>query len=255
MNHAYATIRSYEEAAKYLGNKSDRPVANNTRIMVDDMGIISIRLHATNVVRYYPANIQNANAVVLYSGGYRTPTTKSRINEFCPEGFYVWQERGNWYLGSYLRGVRYPFAEGITIADGTVYNAGTESDIEANRKRTKQIKKYVAGYVAALIAGKVEAPSGGDCWYCHLVTVDDKTPLGEKTHNTEHLESHFEESYYVPSLLVNAINRHPVGELIKGLVGDIWRGKDNGSYYNELVARNVTSSMTRYLKDQFAIAN
>jgi DNA helicase TIP49 (TBP-interacting protein) len=109
-------IRTYQDAAEYLGAKSDRPLANNTRLQRRDDGAIAVRLHSTDVVIY-----RQDGTAELYTGGWRTVTTKDRINTFSPARVYA--ERGRWYVspGAVV------FADGLRVsADGTPLNGGPE---------------------------------------------------------------------------------------------------------------------------------
>jgi hypothetical protein len=85
---------NYAEATKMvLGkrNRSERKVGNNTYAYIEVDGSVSIELHGTKVVRFYPNGL-----VMLNSGGWRTHTTKKRINQFSP--VKVYQKKHQWYL-------------------------------------------------------------------------------------------------------------------------------------------------------------
>lgn len=73
----------YNEAAALFAKAKDKtagkPIGNNTRL-VQVGSDYAIRLHETNIVTLKPDG-----SIVLNSGGYRTMTTKSRINEHVPE--------------------------------------------------------------------------------------------------------------------------------------------------------------------------
>ena len=64
----------------------------------------------------------------------------------------------------------------------------------------KRIAKYAALYAAAI---PLPRPGSGDCFYCQMKTQDGKT-LGDAS-STDHLTSHMEEGYVVPSLAYNAM--------------------------------------------------
>lgn len=66
------------------------PLLHETRLY-DRGNHIAVRYHATDVVRIYPDGVY-----ILNSGGYRTRTTKNRINEFSPARIY--QHDFEWYL-------------------------------------------------------------------------------------------------------------------------------------------------------------
>jgi hypothetical protein len=246
-------IKNYQQAREYLGNKKERPFANNTRIEIDslDLGhdVITVKYHGNPVVNMFPDGTNTYS-----SCGWKTITTKERINWFLPDGFQLWQEKSVWYISNRQEGKRWLFADGIAVKDGEVYNAASESEQDSIKKQIKAIKKYVDGYVKALLNNEIESPSGGDCWYCCMRDTESNKPLGELT-NSEHIQSHLEESYYVPSLLVNAfrftgrssmIGRDGISRLMDGESIDAWQ--------SSLVTRDVKSCLTAYLKHEFGIA-
>ena len=119
---------------------------------------------------------------------------------------------------------RVPFYDGITVDSSgfapRVRKGGPSKSKLAKHERKvakikKQIDKYVDGFIGALKEG-MPMPSGGDCWYCVMRTEDGRTlgdavqtlhPDGSLTveENHDHLYSHMEDKYYVPSLAVNAL--------------------------------------------------
>ena len=93
-------------------------IGNNTRVE-DRHGETAVVLHGTPVVKFKRVNSQFNNAlgcsvliegrgrgfdmwtITLNSGGYRTATTKRRMNEVSKEddlGFKVYQKNGDWYV-------------------------------------------------------------------------------------------------------------------------------------------------------------
>jgi hypothetical protein len=70
--------------------KSSKRIANNTLKIEYNDGTTAIRLHNTNVVTFA------GKKIILNSGGWRTSTTKNRINTFSPAR--ISQNRGLWYL-------------------------------------------------------------------------------------------------------------------------------------------------------------
>ena len=252
-------IKSYQQALDYLKGKKRRPYAHNTRIELDPLDLghenIVATYHGNIVASFFPDGTSTFS-----SCGWKTHTTKERINWFLPDGFSVYQERSVWYLSD--RGAEYSgpyhtyiFADGLAIKGRTVYNAG-----EADRVKPvlKALKKYVDGYVKALLNGEVGKPSGGDCWYCAMHTQEGK-PLGTATGSTDHLELHFEESYYVPSLLTNAatffadMNRERMSVMSKDGVARLWQGESISDWQKSIVARDVKATLTAYLKHEFGL--
>ena len=72
-------------------NKNTRKVGNNTYAEIGYDNSVSILLHGTCVVRFYPNGL-----VKLNSGGYHTHTTKKRINQYSP--VKVYQKNFEWFL-------------------------------------------------------------------------------------------------------------------------------------------------------------
>jgi len=72
-------------------NRQERKIGNNTYAEIEHDKSISVRLHGTDVVRFY------ANGLVkLNSGGWRTHTTKQRINKYSP--VKIFQKNFEWFL-------------------------------------------------------------------------------------------------------------------------------------------------------------
>lgn len=90
-----------DRAAEYLRGKGQRTIGPNT-YMVDRGEYIAIVFHATEIIRYYPDG-----RVLLYSGGYRTATTKQRLSALSP--VHVVQVKHQWYVGDQ------EFTEGMNV--------------------------------------------------------------------------------------------------------------------------------------------
>lgn len=100
-----ATIKSYVEAAQFLGNKSRKKLENNTYLERRDPETIAVKLHNTDVVTYTPG------AVELKTGGWQTVTTKDRLNTYGP--LSVYQRKGEWYI--VVDGKEQPFGNGYRL--------------------------------------------------------------------------------------------------------------------------------------------
>jgi hypothetical protein len=199
-----------------------KPLANNTRLMKRGESY-AVRLHQTDIVTINPDGTHTLN-----SGGWRTMTTKARINEFGP--VTITQSKGAWF-------VNYPggeclYEDGMTIgADGVPTNpVPVDRDKKPAQKLTKLVKEYIDGFCEIVRTKRLERPSVGDCWHCSMTTENGQT-MGDCFGDISHILSHFEEKYYVPSLLFNAIKEqgytHP---------GVIWGMLENG---NDSLARRV----------------
>ncbi len=235
---------TFEQAnSKLIGRCSQRrKVANHTYLERRDGGNIAVKLHDTDVVTFWPDG-----AVILDSGGWRTVTTKDRMNSYS--GRHIWTERGVWYVGGgYDRGKAVVYADGITFyPDGRVEGAGAPvANLSALKRR---IKKYVDGFMAAFDAGEVPPPSNGDCWGC-LMRADNGTyPMG----GTDHVMSHMEESYYVPSLLARAIDRFPVSQAARAYISDKWAGTDNGAWCTRIGREQISKSIRRLVNAELGM--
>jgi hypothetical protein len=89
---------TYQELMKYMSKAKDttkgRPVGKATRMkmkVIDNTPVVDVVYHETVVVRTTPTRIE------LNNGGYYTPTTAKRINQYLPEGCSVWRRNGSWY--------------------------------------------------------------------------------------------------------------------------------------------------------------
>lgn len=165
----------------------------------------AIRYHDTNVVTVAPDGTTTLN-----SGGWRSKTTKERIADYA-EGVHIWQTKGVWYVST-VRGTAV-FADGMQIAPDGVITGGLDvSELMKQEALAKAIKKYAKEYSRRLHAGLIGKPSNGDCWGCLM---------GIK--HTDHIQHHIEEGYYVPSLVLRAveafgackITRHNVAYYLK----------------------------------------
>lgn len=201
-------------------NAESRKIQNNTYLIRKDHDTIAVKLHHTDVV-----TLKSNGNVILDSGGWRTVTTKQRMNEYIPQGFRIWSDKGVWYLGSGQWGSpnrrQWAYEDGITIhSDGTV--SGEGEDPQRLLKLKRQVNHYVAAFMTAMENGKVPAPNAGDCFYCQMREVETKRPLGEIWSDHDHILSHMEEKYFVPSLLARALEVMPKSQVMMWWVCSFW---------------------------------
>ncbi len=250
------TARGYEKAAALL--QRGRPKGQRKRLsgretylrlLPDDA--IAVTLYSTDVVTLYPDG-----RTVLNTGGWRTVTTKERMNRFLPEGWSVWSDRSVWYLG---RGPwtenpeKYTFEDGIAI-DGNGNVSGTSARSPKELQALNRLcGRYARKFVAALFAGEVPAPSGGDCWHCHLQTGNGQS-LGESLDSPDHILRHMDNDYFVPSLAVNAVNRFPVSDAARQDLSHIWGQHDSGHFMPDIAERQIRNSIRRYVKEKLGLS-
>ena len=71
----------------------------------------AIKYHRTDVVKF------NDHEVILNSGGWRSATTKTRMNQAANQyglGFSVFQAKGEWYVDH--AGQRWTFTDGMILS-------------------------------------------------------------------------------------------------------------------------------------------
>jgi hypothetical protein len=134
-----ATLLTYDDALELLksGRNGTRKVGNNTWLRPHD-NAFAVQLHRTNVVV-----IRKDGNYVLNSGGYRTATTKQRINTYSPAS--VCQDKGKWYLFDRTTRQRVPFVDGMMVdSDGTLIGSPNVPDINELLKQQDVSSKYGA---------------------------------------------------------------------------------------------------------------
>lgn len=183
-------------------------IANNTVKYERPNGDIVYRLHNTDVVTKHVDG-----TFTLNSGGWKTPTTKDRINLYAPARVY--SGKGLWYVGGYKKPPML-FYDGIRInAEGQDINPPVvASSIE---KDAKALKAKITKFVRLIDdCETLPTPDSGDCWHCMMFQAEkarDNKPSANQMNpgasgpfgDTEHLISHMDEGYVHGSLLVNAM--------------------------------------------------
>jgi len=112
---------TYQDLMKYMSKAKNpvkgRPLGKATRMkmqVVDGIPVVDVVYHKTVVVRMTPTKI------VINNGGYYTPTTAKRINQYLPAGCSVRRRGGSWYYVN-RAGTVFNFSENMsTDHDGWV---------------------------------------------------------------------------------------------------------------------------------------
>lgn len=93
-----------------------------TSIFVDEEGFTRVVYHSTNIIKF------NEKVIILNSGGWRTYTTKTRMNQASSQfklGFNVFQKDNIWYV---MEGInKHPFEDGMQL---------TRKEVKSNEKVT-----------------------------------------------------------------------------------------------------------------------
>jgi len=66
---------------------------HNTYLQTRDDKTIVLKYHATDVITWY-----SDGRIVVDVDGWQTSTTKLRLNEFLPDGFRCYSDKGIWYI-------------------------------------------------------------------------------------------------------------------------------------------------------------
>ncbi len=256
MTQTYNSVNDYENIREYvLGGRSkiDRKVANNTTARIDGDKIV-IHYHSSDIVEL------TKHTTKLFSDGWRTYTTKERLNWYIPSPFSLFQSKGVWYIWNYQDKTEYLFDDGITfILSDDEWNidqntCADESAADRIKFLRKKINQFTNQYVEKLINGELDIPGPGDCWYCHFQTENDGS-MGEAFGDTDHLESHFDEKYYVPSMLMNAIKFYSMSLMSNSILNKLWFNPDpkGSSWGMDILKRDAKSSLRKFLLRQFEI--
>lgn len=230
----------------------------------------AIRFHVTDIIVYHADG-----RITLDSGGWKTMSTKDRINSHL-RGYNVGSDRGTWFVyasdggGQWFhedgtpRRVRdgVPFYDGIVLPDA--FNdkrakAKAEKAAKADSKLKDDIKRYIA---KVLPTGKAPPmPGPGDCLYCCPTTTESTASnyfgyekparalsLGEATENNDHLREHIRENYLPGWLLVTALRDSGYQDAgIHFWLHDAQQGRRDA-------LQMLRRKLSRYLKKQFGMA-
>jgi hypothetical protein len=86
---AKAEVKSFEQAEAFLDGEEERKLASNVVVhLVEDDGI-AVCLYNTDIITYYPDG-----TFIAKNGGFNTPTTSTRCNQFGPKNWCFFHENG-----------------------------------------------------------------------------------------------------------------------------------------------------------------
>jgi len=89
------------------GIVNSKKISKSCRIINYTNGDKTIKLYTTDILQF------KNNKIVLNSGGYKTVTTKTRMNDFLPDDVRVYQKENNWYID--YNGKILEFFDGIEL--------------------------------------------------------------------------------------------------------------------------------------------
>jgi len=213
--------------------EKSKKIGNNTYEIIYKNGDKSIRLHYTDILTF-----KNNGEIILNSGGWNTNTTKDRLNHYLPSNMFIYQKNFIWYLR--INDKDYLFKDNMRIKNDKVLNyKNPDKEVKKINKLKKDVDKYIKGYMQKLTNRKLDKPSESDCFYCTILKeVKDK----------EHIKMHIKESYYVPSLIINAIKFKPISPIARETLSFYFKYHNNNiEYLKEIANRQIESSLKRYL--------
>jgi len=90
------------------GISSSKLISKSCRVIKYNNDDFTVRLYTTDILKI------TSGKIILNSGGYKTVTTKARLNEFLADhNIRVWQEKREWFIDD--RGVKRDFIDGIEL--------------------------------------------------------------------------------------------------------------------------------------------
>jgi hypothetical protein len=233
-------------------NKGQRKLANNTyaRRCEDH---IAIRLHDTDIMRFTPKDV-----ITIDTGGWRTSTTKERINNYTPGPWRVFQRNGVWGWWMPGDGQEAMFSDGDIIRknrDGLwqLKTRLTDKQAQAEAAKQQRLRRKIMRYAQACAdAVPLPMPGAGDCFYCHgfVDTMDAVTMKVTKgCKDTTHLHSHMDEGYVVPTLVHHALKEHHSGPVI--FAGAFGSG---AGFMKEVIGEHVKRAVRKYMSTRLGLA-
>lgn len=239
------TQKKYNELDAQLQgrNRNGRKIANNT--YAERRGeAIAIRLHSTDILTFNPDG-----STVVNSGGWRTVTTKARLNDYLPNGYGISQSKGLWYWHKYNGQFEslplYNDGDSITPTGELVTKAKPADEAKAIKFR-KRVNAYAKLCADSL---PLAEPGLGDCLYCQM-TADTGESLGDAFKDVSHIELHMKEKYVVPSLVFRAMKER--GWTTDKIPFAAAFGK--ADFMLDVAKREVKSAVARYIFKRYAMA-
>jgi hypothetical protein len=187
------TKKTFEALKTFIAagrNKTYRKFKMQSTIAIQVNDRIDVKYHDTIILSFWEDRFR------IDSGGWRTMSTKARINEFIPQPFYLGQNKSVWYLNGQ------PYYDGITISqDHIEENKKAKTELARVTKIKKQVKAYCEKLGKMIDERKLQDLEPRDCWLCMMRDSNDKIVLGGQ----DHFLSHLKEGYVHGTLVWNAL--------------------------------------------------
>lgn len=103
--------RNYKDASAFLGDKMEKFIrGKRSTKLVASNDSIGLQYHGTTVVTFY-----KDGSAKLNTGGWRSKTTKLRINQAIGSLGGVFQKNWEWFIYLYKEDRTIPFEDGMVI--------------------------------------------------------------------------------------------------------------------------------------------
>lgn len=234
MAHYNSVTCQYEDLTRFLNGKNRKILANNTIVFKEDESI-KVQYHSSVIA------CLDENTVILTNDGFFTSTTKDRLNWFIDSyGYKIFQEKNTWKVYDYRN------RETIGVFTGKVVysipeNQFTGLSIQGKERENtfKRISAYAKKYADLFLERKIDSPSGEDCRYCYMAFPD----------SFDHFESHMKEKYYVPSLLMKAIEFKRVSLIVRNVISIVWnKDSQDISFLKDIAYDQISKSLVAYMR-------
>lgn len=112
--------RTFEDFEALLKGRTEKKLGNNTWIhrgQHNSAPCLNIVLHRTTVVKVFKE--RGKTIIEFNTGGWKTNTTRARLNAFAPEGWAIVQRKHEWHWWQHgAEKMHAPFEDFDRFADG-----------------------------------------------------------------------------------------------------------------------------------------
>jgi len=275
--------RLYDRFTEFLGypyarDRNRRPfyglcgARDHTYVTRED-GFIYIVYHGTSIVCLSP----NGD-ITLSTGGWRSFTTKARINEVLPRGWSLYSDLGVWYLSDPWKR-KHVFADGMTIKyrGKKVIGAGQPIRPKDLKNLKAKIRNYAVEYVRRLRGWQLMEPSDTECPHCHERLHRDLhdapptslqclahhgntkglgRPKGDVLGDITHIQQHIYEAVCPSSMIINAALELGAGPVARTLIVERLSSSvinTLSNYTEDVAAIQLERTLTRYLRRRYGM--
>lgn len=86
---AKAEIGSWQDCFDFLAGRPEAKLASNVKVVYHPTSFsYGVVLYGTEIVTYYPSETFSVR-----NGGFNTPTTRTRVTQFTPDGYVFFHEK------------------------------------------------------------------------------------------------------------------------------------------------------------------